>query len=172
MGPRLASRARPHRINRNKRWKAAHKPGSVHRHRARGPGGGGDHLSGTAVTGGLERHWGNGTGTMANPCSAGRSPGLAPGRGLPSRHLSMPLVRSYRTLAPLPVRPAGRDPQTAIGGVFLWHCPHGRPHRALPGRPGHRGARTFLNRPEHFLGRSPSNPPPIAITSAAFQGSG
>ena len=28
--------------------------------------------------------------------------GLAPGRGLPSRHLSMPLVRSYRTFAPLP----------------------------------------------------------------------
>ncbi len=50
--------AGPHRTNRIKRWKAAHKPGSVHRQRARGPGGGGDHLSGTAVTGGLERHWG------------------------------------------------------------------------------------------------------------------
>ena len=50
--------AGPHRANRIKRWKAAHKPGSVHRHRARGPCGGGDHLSGTAVTGGLERHWG------------------------------------------------------------------------------------------------------------------
>jgi len=66
----------------------------------------------------------------------------------------MPLVRSYRTLAPLPVRPADRGPQVAIGGVFLWHCPHGRPHRALPGRPGHRGARTFLNRPEHHRGWS------------------
>ena len=54
--------AGPHRANRIKRWKAAHKPGSVHRHRARGPCGGGDHLSGTAVTGGLERHWGYGTG--------------------------------------------------------------------------------------------------------------
>jgi len=108
---------------------------------------------------------------MANPCSAGRSPGLAPGRGLPSRHLSMPLVRSYRTFAPLPVRPSSRGPQAAIGGVFLWHCPHGRPHRALPGRPGHRGARTFLNRPDRTLGRSPGNAPPIAITSAAFQGS-
>ena len=29
--------------------------------------------------------------------------GLAPGRGLPSQHLSMLLVRSYRTFAPLPV---------------------------------------------------------------------
>ena len=29
---------------------------------------------------------------------------LAPNRGLPSQHLSMLLVRSYRTLAPLPVR--------------------------------------------------------------------
>jgi len=64
--------------------------------------GGGDHLSGTAVTGGLERHWVKRNGMMASPCSAGRSPGLAPGRGLPSRHLSMPLVRSYRTFAPLP----------------------------------------------------------------------
>ena len=29
---------------------------------------------------------------------------LAPSRGLPSQHLSMLLVRSYRTLAPLPVK--------------------------------------------------------------------
>ncbi len=170
LGMAFSPRARWTRPILSKGWKAAHKPGSVHRRRARGPGGGGDHLSGTAVTGGLERHWGNGTGTMANPCSAGRSPGLAPGRGLPSRHLSMPLVRSYRTLAPLPVRPADRGPQVAIGGVFLWHCPHGRPHRALPGRPGHRGARTFLNRPEHHRGRNLGNAPPIAITSATFQG--
>jgi hypothetical protein len=55
----------------------------------------------------------------------------------------MPLVRSYRTLAPLPVR---RAEPTAIGGVFLWHCPHGHPHWALPSRPGRSGARTFLNR--------------------------
>ena len=32
---------------------------------------------------------------------------LAPGRGLPSQHLSMLLVRSYRTFAPLPVLFAG-----------------------------------------------------------------
>ncbi len=52
----------------------------------------------------------------------------------------MLLVRSYRTFAPLPV------PRRAIGGVFLWHSPHGRPHWALPSKPGHWGARTFLNR--------------------------
>ena len=40
-------------------------------------------------------------------------------------------------------------PGPAIGGVFLWHCPHGRPHWALPSRPGHSGARTFLNRTRH-----------------------
>ncbi len=102
----------------------------------------------------------SGTGQMANRCSAGRSPGLAPGRGLPSRHLSMPLVRSYRTLAPLPV------PRGAIGGVFLWHSPHGFPHWALPSRPGHWGARTFLNR----IPANGVNPAakPIAITSPAF----
>ena len=66
--------------------------------------------------------------------------GLAPSRGLPSQHLSMLLVRSYRTFAPLPV-PA----EPAIGGVFLWHSPHGHPHWALPSKPGHWGARTFLN---------------------------
>lgn len=59
----------------------------------------------------------------------------------------MPLVRSYRTLAPLPV------PRRAIGGVFLWHCPHGYPHWALPSKPGHWGARTFLNRIPVVLGR-------------------
>ena len=74
-------------------------------------------------------------------------------------------------LHPYLCRPADRGPQTAIGGVFLWHCPHGRPHRALPGRPGHRGARTFLNRPD-ALGPKPDNTPPIAITSATFQGTG
>ena len=66
----------------------------------------------------------------------------------------MLLVRSYRTLAPLP------DPQGAIGGMFLWHYPHGRPHWALPSKPGHWGARTFLNRQLQAT--------PIATTSPAF----
>ena len=57
----------------------------------------------------------------------------------------MLLVRSYRTFAPLPVPGLPR----AIGGVFLWHSPHGHPHWALPSKPGHWGARTFLNRHRH-----------------------
>jgi len=73
----------------------------------------------------------------------------------------MLLVRSYRTFAPLPVH--GLRP--AIGGVFLWHSPHGHPHWALPSKPGHWGARTFLNR----AGAGPkTGHPPIAITSPAF----
>ena len=53
--------------------------------------------------------------------------------------------------------------EPAIGGVFLWHSPHGHPHWALPSKPGHRGARTFLNRIA-ALGWTP-----IAITSPAFK---
>ncbi len=32
----------------------------------------------------------------------------------------------------------------SIGGMFLWHYPHGRPHWALPSKFGLSGARTFL----------------------------
>jgi hypothetical protein len=32
-----------------------------------------------------------------------------------------------------------------IGGMFLWHYPHGRPHWALPSKSGLSGARTFLS---------------------------
>jgi len=63
---------------------------------------------------------------------------LAPNRGLPSQHLSILLVRSYRTFAPLPVR------DRAIGGMFLWHFPRGCPHWALPSKFGLSGVRTFL----------------------------
>ena len=114
---------------------------------------GGDHLSGTAVAGGLERLCTGAERESGQPVSPPWFRGLAPSRGLPSRHLSMPLVRSYRTLAPLPVR--GATPQ-AIGGVFLWHCPHGHPHWALPSEPGRWGARTFLNR----TGRRSEDRPP------------
>ena len=31
-----------------------------------------------------------------------------------------------------------------IGGMFLWHYPHGHPHWALPSKFGLSGARTFL----------------------------
>jgi len=64
---------------------------------------------------------------------------LAPSRGLPSQHLSMLLVRSYRTLAPLPYI-------DVLGGMFLWHYPHGYPHWELPSKPDHVGARTFLKK--------------------------
>jgi len=47
-------------------------------------------------------------------------------------------VRSYRTLAPLPVC------LHTIGGMFLWHFPHGHPHWALPSKFGLSGAQTFL----------------------------
>jgi len=56
----------------------------------------------------------------------------------------MLLVRSYRTFAPLPV--LWVYSHIAIGGVFLWHFPHGHPHWELPSKPGQTGARTFLNR--------------------------
>ena len=57
--------------------------------------------------------------------------------GLPSS-TSMLLVRSYRTAPACAGKPA-------IGGVFLW-LSSGHPHWALPSKPGHQGARTFLNR--------------------------
>ena len=38
------------------------------------------------------------------------------GWGLPSRHVTMPLVRSYRTISPLPTWPFGR--YCNVGGVF------------------------------------------------------
>ena len=74
----------------------------------------------------------------------------------------MLLVRSYRTFAPLPVH--GLCP--AIGGVFLWHSPHGHPHWALPSKPGHWGARTFLNR---TAGRSEDRATPDRDHLACFQ---
>ncbi len=63
---------------------------------------------------------------------------LASNWGLPSQHLSVLLVRSYRTFAPLPKR------IKSLGGMFLWHYPHGHPHWALPSKSGLSGARTFL----------------------------
>lgn len=59
---------------------------------------------------------------------------LAPNRGLPSRYLSISLVVFYTTVAPEP---------TSRLFTFLWHYPHGRPHRTLSGDLPW-GARTFL----------------------------
>ena len=134
-----------------------------------GPGNGGDHLSGTAVTGGLERHWIETERDHGQPLFRGPKPWPCsqPGFTEPA-----PLDAAGALLphpCTLTCAPGEASLTEAIGGVFLWHCPHGRPHRALPGRPGHWGARTFLNRPNRRRRRSPGNDAPIAITSPAFQ---
>ena len=74
--------------------KAGHKPGSVHSFSFRNRMG--NHLSGTNVTDSLKRL------SVGTRSLASIAPRLAPSRGLPSQHLSMLLVRSYRTFAPLP----------------------------------------------------------------------
>ena len=62
--------------------------------------------------------------------------GLAPSRGLPSQHLSMLLVRSYRTLAPLPV-PANRPSAVCFCGTLLTVTRTGRyPASLAIGEPG------------------------------------
>ena len=82
-------------------WReSSHKPGSVpHRRASRSQSRDrGSYLSGTHVTARLERY------TKLGPVKDQPSfRDLAPNRGLPSQHLSILLVRSYRTLAPLPV---------------------------------------------------------------------
>ena len=75
-----------------KEVKAGHKPGSVHPPMRwvviyLGP------TLPTASSGALYRNEADGQPSFL---------GLAPSRGLPSQHLSMLLVRSYRTFAPLP----------------------------------------------------------------------
>ena len=83
--------------------------------------------------------------------------GLAPSRGLPSQHLSMLLVRSYRTFAPLPV-PANRPSAVCFCGTLLTVTRTGRyPASLAIGEPG--------------LSSTGSQPEavPIAITSPAFK---
>ena len=69
----------------------------------------------------------------------GSSPPIWPcsGRGLASRCVSTPLVRSYRTISPLPTS------RRAVS--FLCHFPSGRPAWVLPSALPC-GARTFLTR--------------------------
>ena len=94
-------------------------------------------------------------------------PRLAPSRGLPSQHLSMLLVRSYRTFAPLPCLLG--FPHEAVGGVFLWHYPHGHPHWELPSKPGQIGARTFLNRILQLFAEVPLRSPPLLSTPSCLK---
>jgi hypothetical protein len=83
-------------------------------------------------------------GDSAGPASAGRvaAAGTSPirpcsGWGLPSRPVTRPLVRSYRTVSPLPSRLRG----AAV--CSLWHCPAGRPDWPLASTLPC-GGRTFL----------------------------
>jgi hypothetical protein len=92
-----------------------------------------DHSSGTPVAGRLARP----TRTTARK-RAGSDPnlsslfGLAPGGVCRAAAVAGSAVRSYRTVSPLPLQaPAEAGPGRAV--CFLWHCPWGRPRRALPG---------------------------------------
>ena len=161
--PRLSRKARSCR----RRWRIHRGAGGGKQDVSRvlfspADGRGGDHLSGTAVTGGLERRMGIGTGKMANRC---------PWALLPAGVYRAGTSRCRWCALTAPLHPclctgAGEPSPGAIGGVFLWHCPHGHPHWALPSRPGHWGARTFLNRPRFLPVGSAA---PVAITSPAFR---
>merc|ERR1719217_524754 len=123
--------------------KAGHKPGSVHspqRLVCRGwvaiylgpplP---------TASSGAFNRNGANGQPSFL---------GLAPSRGLPSQHLSMLLVRSYRTFAPLPV-PANRPSAVCFCGTLLTVTRTGRYPASLAIRePGLSSADTQRDRPQ------------------------
>jgi len=79
------------------------------------------------------------------------------------------LVRSYRTVAPLPVRPANRKPSAVSS---LWHCPAGRPDWVLPSTLPC-GVRTFLGRVEARTrpsGRLTTAPRSSHVTRPALTG--
>jgi len=129
--------------------KAGHKPGSV----LAGPLGWEDESSDprrasgvticlgpplpTASSGALGSGQGRWPTVVPGPCS---QPGFTEPAPLDAAGALLP------HLCTLACAPGEANLTGAIGGVFLWHCPHGRPHWALPSRPGHWGARTFLNR--------------------------
>ncbi len=96
------------------------------------------HLSGTAIARGLLRPTRGRAGRPMGPPKKARPPiRSCSGWGLPSRPVTRPLVRSYRTVSPLP------SPIGAEGGLSLWHFPSRRRAWELPSTlPG--GARTFL----------------------------
>src|SRR5215469_16663857 len=86
-----------------------------------------DHSSGTPVAGRLARPTRTAARKRAWPCGLPSLLGLAPGGVCRAAAVTGGAVRSYRTLSPLPPALAG----SAV--CFLWHCPWGRPRRALPG---------------------------------------
>src|SRR4051794_17573472 len=67
--------------------------------------------------------------------------GLAPGGVCHARHVTVPPVRSYRTLSPLPVRDSAEAAPSAV--CSLRHFPAGFPGWALPTAMPF-GVRTFL----------------------------
>src|SRR5262249_47966823 len=69
------------------------------------------------------------------------------------------LVRSYRTVSPLPVR--ARSPSAVC---FLWHFPAGHPDWALPSIVPY-GVRTFLGPIVSVRGR-PADSPPTTLNHA------
>ena len=88
---------------------------------------GDDHSSGTSVAGRLARP--TRAAARKRACLRTSVPplfGLAPGGVCRAVSVAGDAVRSYRTLSPLP-----RPRRSAV--CFLWHCPWGRPRRALPG---------------------------------------
>ena len=106
----------------------------------------GGHPSGAPVARRFERptrgRRGTRHGPPIRPCS---------GRGLPSRPVARPLVRSYRTISPLPALPKG----PAV--CFLWRFPSGCPAWELPSALS-RGARTFLDAARRRAPRPPGGP--------------
>jgi hypothetical protein len=81
---------------------------------------------------------GDSTGPASKTTNGGPASPVRPcsGWGLPSRPVTRPLVRSYRTFSPLPPLEA------AV--CFLWHCPAGRPDWRLASTLPC-GGRTFLD---------------------------
>jgi hypothetical protein len=102
---------------------------------------GGGHPSGAGVAAGLMRSTrGLGRASLRGRVAAAGASPIRPcsGWGLPSRPVTRPLVRSYRTVSPLPTRASG----PAV--CSLWHFPAGRPDWRLASTLPC-GGRTFLD---------------------------
>jgi hypothetical protein len=147
------------------RWSAGWCRGSRPVSRLLFPGArGGGHPSGTGVAAGLVRSTrGLGRASLhGRVAAAGTSP-IRPcsGWGLPSRPVTRPLVRSYRTVSPLPVR--SRGPAVCS----LWHFPAGRPDWRLASTLPC-GGRTFLDPARRRdRGRPAGSPCPASMPPAA-----
>ena len=135
--PRPASPTAGAQDKRVAQGESACKPASVPGRRSRG----GGHPSGTGVAAGLVRSTrGLGRASLRGRVAAAGASPIRPcsGWGLPSRPVTRPLVRSYRTVSPLPVR--SRGPAVCS----LWHFPAGRPDWPLASTLPC-GGRTFLD---------------------------